>query len=568
MQKPSERHGPDALRPSLRDDQSGLALIYVTVLLPIIIGFALLAVDVGRYMTLNSSLQHGADALALAGAAELDGSPSAITRSESAMQRFITQNTALFTSSAATVGWADVTTCYLSAIPADDATPIPDSDCLDIADNDAKEASSLATKFLRVVVDPKNYDTIFPATIIGALSNTVQTQAEAVAGFQAAACNFTPLFLCNPFEESATTSYDDHGLIEFSQRWQDRRRALRFLSVATGNTVTAVPGQYGFLDPVTGNGKKALGDEIASVSPDLCYIRDKIETKQGDMADLRNAFNTRFDLYFGSYSKNDYPPAVNVRKGYALAKVNPNNGKLQSSGANACSTNDNQLALNPNAYLGMPVDSCFKTTNCKVGNGDWKWDPDLPNGISNNSYDPAADISDVSFTKYWDTNFRTGQSSPASYPTDIDLGLGTTGAQYSDANPPPRYDVYLYENSKKVGNKLLRDFTTKSNAPKPTGKTVGVDYPATVDGEEGNPKCSNAPVSTPDRRILYGAIVNCLAEGLSPGSGGYTAFAFGKFFMIRPMQQTTNSDLWLEIVDIVRPGDGTGVARDIVQLYR
>jgi hypothetical protein len=26
--------------------------------------------------------------------------------------------------------------------------------------------------------------------------------------------------------------------------------------------------------------------------------------------------------------------------------------------------------------------------------------------------------------------------------------------------------------------------------------------------------------------------------------------------------------LWTELVDIVRPGDGTGVVRDIVQLYR
>lgn len=568
MQWKRERLGPGLLKRSLRDDQSGIALIYVTFLLPVIIGFALLAVDVGRFMTLNSSLQHGADALALAGAAELDGAPTAIDRSEGAMKQFITQNTALFTSSVATVGWSDVKICYLASIPEEDSEVIADSDCLSTIDNAARAANSLETKFLRVHVNAKNYDTIFPATFIGALTNTAKTSAEAVAGFEAAVCNFTPLFMCNPFETNAnkSTSYDDHGLIAFSQDWQSRRKALRFLTVATGKNVPGVPGQYGFLDPVTGNGKKQLGEEIASVSPDLCYVRDKIETKTGDMADLRNAFNTRFDLYFGSYSKRDYPPAQNVRKGYAVAKVNVNNGKLQSNGANACSTNDNKLAENPNAFLGMPVDSCFKNTNCKIGDGNWNWDPDLPNGGS--PYDATKDISDVSFTKYWDTNFRTGQSSPASYPTDVDLGLGTTGAQFTNTNPPPRYNVYLYENNKRVGNKLLRDFGTKSNAAKPPGKTVGVDYPATVDGETGNPQCEAAPATTVDRRIIYGAVINCLAEGLTSGGGGYTAFAFGKFFMIRPMQQTTSSDLWLEIVDIVRPGDGTGVARDKVQLYR
>ena len=49
-------------------DQSGIAVVYVAVALPVIIGFSLLAIDVGRLSTLQSSLQHGADALALAGA--------------------------------------------------------------------------------------------------------------------------------------------------------------------------------------------------------------------------------------------------------------------------------------------------------------------------------------------------------------------------------------------------------------------------------------------------------------------------------------------------------------------
>ena len=41
---------------------------------------------------------------------------------------------------------------------------------------------------------------LFPATFVGALSNSVSTQAEAVAGFQAAVCDFTPMFICNPYE--------------------------------------------------------------------------------------------------------------------------------------------------------------------------------------------------------------------------------------------------------------------------------------------------------------------------------------------------------------------------------
>ena len=69
------------LRTSLRADQSGMALIYVTLLLPIIIGFALLAVDASRVYILSSSLQHGADFIAPAMAVEFDLASNAITHS-------------------------------------------------------------------------------------------------------------------------------------------------------------------------------------------------------------------------------------------------------------------------------------------------------------------------------------------------------------------------------------------------------------------------------------------------------------------------------------------------------
>ena len=80
MQGKRERLGPGLLKTSLRADESGIALIYVTVMLPIIMGFALLAIDASRVYILNSSLQHGADAIALAMAAELDRTSDAITR--------------------------------------------------------------------------------------------------------------------------------------------------------------------------------------------------------------------------------------------------------------------------------------------------------------------------------------------------------------------------------------------------------------------------------------------------------------------------------------------------------
>ena len=57
---------------SLWQDTSGIILPYVTVMLVVIIGGSLLAVDGSRFMSLQTQMQKAADALALAGARELN----------------------------------------------------------------------------------------------------------------------------------------------------------------------------------------------------------------------------------------------------------------------------------------------------------------------------------------------------------------------------------------------------------------------------------------------------------------------------------------------------------------
>ena len=66
-------------------DTDGVILPYVTLMLVVIIGVSVLALDGSRYMSLQTQLQNGADALALAGAAELDRTPTAIERANRAI---------------------------------------------------------------------------------------------------------------------------------------------------------------------------------------------------------------------------------------------------------------------------------------------------------------------------------------------------------------------------------------------------------------------------------------------------------------------------------------------------
>src|ERR1700749_639268 len=66
-------------------DTDGLMVPYVAVMLPVLVGFALLALDASRRMSLQTQMQAAADSLALAGARELNRQPGAQARAISAM---------------------------------------------------------------------------------------------------------------------------------------------------------------------------------------------------------------------------------------------------------------------------------------------------------------------------------------------------------------------------------------------------------------------------------------------------------------------------------------------------
>src|SRR5438445_1852869 len=76
-------------------DTDGVILPYVTVMLTVFVGVSALAIDGARYMSLQTQLQKGADALAIAGAAELDRLTTSTTRARNAINNLV-QNSELF----------------------------------------------------------------------------------------------------------------------------------------------------------------------------------------------------------------------------------------------------------------------------------------------------------------------------------------------------------------------------------------------------------------------------------------------------------------------------------------
>ena len=212
--------------------------------------------------------------------------------------------------------------------------------------------------------------------------------------------------------------------------------------------------------------------------------------------------------------------------------------------------------------------SCFSTNTCanfgpynnaNIGNGDWGWNPDATVTTS------APDFrTSNGKTGYWDLNFIGTSNNSTVVPTD------PNGTVYSNTNRPSRYDIYRYEISQGYYNRYS-----------PTGGTSNSGQAV----ETGLPNCAIAngvngvdtSTGSVDRRIIYGAIMNCNANNLRPGANGtYYSLAFGKFFIVRPVASSSTCGgsnsagcaLWTELVSLVYPGDGSGVARDRVQLYR
>ena len=89
-------------------------------------------------------------------------------------------------------------------------------------------------------------------------------------------------------------------------------------------------------------------------------------------------------------------------------------------------------------------------------------------------------------------------------------------------------------------------------------------------GETGAPACySGGGLSDePDRRIIYGAIINCSEVDVHGNTGGpLPVVAFGKFFITEPV--ASDGTIFTELVGTVEPGTvSNNVAHDLVQLYR
>jgi Flp pilus assembly protein TadG len=486
------------------DDQRGSALIFVSVMIPVLVGFAVLAIDAARVDSLHNDLQSGVDALALAGAAELDGNSDAIDRANRAIANLLQNGTKFSTAGNHTLTADDVTVTYLSAIPASDSTPLS-------ADGGSYATTDPAVaEFAEVTLNSNSpaspFSTIFPISVLGG-SNSFNVTTQAVAGFAGqVTCSMTPLFICDPFRNADGTGPGFDEAVASGQ-WIGRSVTLETKSSAWG------PGNFGFLRPSNnqGYGDTDLSKDLARGTVQQCVTSRHLYTSTGNLTsnDIQG-LNTRFDMFpangnsFPSKDDPSWPAAPNVRKGYMP------NPKGQNS---ACNIVPGTPAT---SYFGLPADNAADSTitDGLVGNGQWAY----------STYISTNNLSDT-------------------------VGAHFLGA--TDTSPPSRYDVYSYEYTSGA-------YTQKSGP----GKNL----------ESGVPQCTSNVSPSLDRRLIYGALVDCSDPtniAALNGASGTTlkAEGFGSFFMLSPVVNSIQT----EAVDVSgRAGRGTmaNFVRDEVQLYR
>jgi hypothetical protein len=495
----------------------GAVGVYYGILMAILLGAMALAFDLGRLFTLNTELQSHADAAALAGAAELDGSLGARARATLAAQTGL-QNTLENVLTFATdgdgyeVNVAEGGILFLSQLP-------PDTEEIRAADLATSDADA---RFIRVVVEERRVDNVLSLPLIGV--NPWVTNAMAIAGFTQAVCRFPPLFMCNPFEspEFPTASPEcdalmgqpgapflDECLVKGTQV------LLKFVGADQANWT---PGNAGLLDPPIGNqGAINVAEQLASAQPNACY-GTLVDTRTGQaVGPVKAAINVRFDMYNNpsfQNKKNDplYRPAANVTKGHM-----PDN--------NAC---DQVEVDDPNIAMPLPQDTCFATDSCAGGGrfGDGNWDRDA----------------------YWGVNHE-GELKPPGYD-----GMS-------------RYEVYRWE----VDNNRIPD--NSLDAPPGENGHPQCYTGGTISDPSQDP--DGVGMDEIDRREMTLAVLNCVAlqqQGFSMNgnSPGLPVERFAKIFLTEPAsgQGNEQADIWAEVTGTVDPGDQNGILHDMVQLYR
>ena len=349
----------------LWNDCDGAILPYVAIMLVAIIGLSALAIDGGRLMSVQTQLQNAADALALAGAAELDRRPDSIIRAEAAIRGLIANPI---------MGGGIQQVAEVSGM--DFLRSLPPSDDLPITTANLTDDPSLAA-YVQVTVKPVTMLTIFPISLMAG-RRIINVSAQSVAGYDQVLCNVTPLYVCNPYEARGMTYYQaTQALVAASQDPGSQHRLIRLAGSQFNNGAYGA-GAVGYIAPDTGllpatscgpGAGYGVPQALAASQIHACFRLSAVNLLPSADQPAMAGLNTRFDIYASGFDAcRIYAPDQNVRRGF-IASGNVN-------WCNALPAGPNWPMPTPQAAA-LPVDQNMIRTNgsfdtgIALGNGIW-----------------------------------------------------------------------------------------------------------------------------------------------------------------------------------------------------
>lgn len=538
------------MRNFLRSER-GYVLILTLIFMPVFIGIGLLVIDIGRGNNAQQDHQAAADALALAGAKELDGELDSIDRARAAMA--LVSNTVSFlnvnpSSSTQTLTYTAGSTTpfnviFLQNIPASDDTPIDLTYAQANVANNGTEA-----RYVYVFSRSDSLRSFFFNPLTRATED-VPVGAVAVATLNRSTCDLAPIFMCNPYVGDINKT-SKQKLLESFQAGNLHGRMVKLSSSPA--SAKPGPGNIGYLRTSGKRGAAQLAAALAGEPyPECVNLSPTVTTQTGAVTSASVGFNTRFDIHapnFGGIfgASGDFPPANNVRKGWLK------NG----GGPGTCVTNPA-----PFDYTKAPVfsDNRDPATDLAGGfsnvmrQGPWNFSQSITVDVQTS----PTKTDTITYPPYWQTMYpvatypNIGLQAPLSVANQAMLAAMTS----RPGSLPSRFDVYNYEQTHDVnGNVTSVLADTLVNIRSPGGSP-------NPPGEKGLPQCysGGAPTGAIDRRTMFVAVVDCVTND-TRGSATVPVDLLAKIFLVNPLDSTGGTpgsqSIDFEFVDVSEGSNG------------
>ena len=283
--------------------QRGAVAIMVGLTLVILVGMLALVVDLGHAYLVKTGLQNGADASALAGAVELDGTAAGVVRAKNRAIAMARQNQYVFDNP---VGTADADAGLDLSVGS-----CPDDGSCTMMPVDSVTTDVLAAdkSFLRVHTRQRAMTAWF-AGVFGEEAKNLQTFGLAVAGKYAA--EVSPIGICVLPTDSTNPNVTELGY----------ERGVTY-RVSDANPLA--PGTMFWIDPAATDADSCAGD-VPSSLPYMCagriaftpHIGGLVYTNTGISDPQLEALDAKFGV-FNTKNKCDpasAPPDRNIKEYY------------------------------------------------------------------------------------------------------------------------------------------------------------------------------------------------------------------------------------------------------------